>query len=66
VKFINHRELKKNEIIKSCTISKAASGKYYISVVVEGSTNIEQININKNKVFGLDYAMNGLYIANLI
>jgi len=62
VKFIQHRQLKANETIKSCTISKAPSGKYYISILVEGSSQIEQVKPVEDNVLGLDYAMNGFYV----
>src|SRR5579863_987179 len=63
VKFIQHRQLKKTEKIKSCTISKSPSGKYYVSITVEGISEIKKIAPNKDKVLGLDFAMNGLYVS---
>ena len=63
VKFIQHRQLKTHEKIKSCTISKSPSGKYYISIVVEGISEIKQVKPQADKVLGLDYAMNGFYVS---
>ena len=59
VKFIYHRELGKNEKIKSITVSMNATGKYYISILVEYTEVIEQVKLQK--VLGLDYKMNGFY-----
>lgn len=64
VKFIQHRQLKATEKIKSCTISKTPSGKYYVSITVEGVSQINQIKPNPDKVLGLDFAMNGLFVSN--
>ena len=63
VKFIQHRQLKKTEKIKNCTISKSPSGKYYVSINVEGVSEIKKITPNAEKVLGLDFAMNGLYVS---
>lgn len=49
VKIVQHREF--NGTIKSCTISKTPSGKYYISMLVE--TDIKQLKTNDNKI-GID------------
>ena len=50
-----------NSVIKTVTISKKASGKYYISILVEYENQILPI-IPKN-FLGLDFAMHGLYVA---
>jgi putative transposase len=63
VKFIQHRQLKACEKIKTCTISKAPSGKYYVSITVEGVSQIEQVKPHVDKVLGLDFAMNGLFVS---
>ena len=63
VKFIQHRELKSGEIIKTCTISRSASGNYYISITVEGERTIKPVNIRKEKVIGLDFSMTDLYVS---
>lgn len=64
VKIISHREIKENEKIKSCTISKSPSGKYYISVLVEGYSEIVQIVAKPENIIGLDFMMNGLFVTN--
>jgi putative transposase len=49
VKIKQHRLFDGN--IKSCTISKVPSGKYYISILVENKVN--QLKVNDNKI-GID------------
>ena len=62
VKLILHRQLKTTEKIKNCTISKSPSGKYYVSINVEGVMDVKPVIPKPDKVLGLDYAMNGLYV----
>lgn len=50
-----------NSTIKTVTISKTPSGKYYISILVEYENQILPI-IPKN-FLGLDFAVHGLYVA---
>lgn len=40
IKFKQHRQFKDGELIKSCTVSKYASGKYYINILVAGNDKI--------------------------
>ena len=61
VKFIQHRQIPNNQTIKSCTISKTSTGKYYISILVEYEEIINPININYDNVLGLDMDMKNLY-----
>jgi len=68
VGFINvklHRQIPINQLIKSCTISKTPTGKYYISILVEFEQQIEQKQINKDKILGLDYSQHELYVDSL-
>lgn len=60
VKIKQHREIPTDYKIKSCTISKTKSGKYYISILTEYKKEVTPVNIQH--VVGLDFAMNGLYI----
>ncbi len=60
VKIIQHREVPADYQLKSCTISKTKSGKYYLSILTEYEKEIEPVSI-KN-VVGLDFAMDGLYV----
>ena len=61
VKLCLHRPLMKNSTIKSVTISRTPSGKFYISILVEYENQI--LPIIPKKFLGLDFAMHGLYVA---
>ena len=60
VKVKQHREIPADYKLKSCTISKTKSGKYYISILTEYEKEIKPVSIQK--VVGLDFAMDGLYV----
>ncbi|EIJ80357.1 transposase [Bacillus methanolicus PB1] len=60
VKIKQHREIPAVYKIKSCTISKTKSGKYYISILTEYEKEIPLSTIQH--VVGLDFAMDGLYV----
>lgn len=62
VRIKMHRQLPKDSKITSVTVSKSASGKYYVSLT--STYEIEDINrkLDKKKSIGLDYAMEGLYV----
>jgi putative transposase len=57
-----HRQLPKEAVIKSATINKTPTGKYYISVLVEYETDIEPITHAVETVLGLDYSSKTLFI----
>jgi putative transposase len=61
IKMIQHRELPANAIIKSCTVSKSRSGKFFASVLVKLDQTIEPKEINLDNVLGLDMDMKNLY-----
>ena len=61
VKICLHRPLMENSTIKTVTISRTSSGKFYISILVEYENQLFPI-IPKN-FLGLDFAMHGLYVA---
>ena len=59
-----HRQIKSDELIKSCTISKTPSGKYYVSVLVEYHKEIINKEVeNESQVIGLDFSMKDLYCS---
>src|SRR5690625_8021601 len=60
IKIKQHREIPADHKIKSCTISKTKTGKYYISILTEYEKVLQSIKIQK--VVGLDFAMDGLYV----
>ena len=57
VKLCQHRPLPENSIIKTVTISKTPSGKYYISMLVEYENQI--LPVIPKTFLGLDFAMHG-------
>lgn len=61
VKLCLHRLLMENSTIKTVTISKTPSEKYYISILVEYENQI--LPIIPENFLGLDFAMHGLYVA---
>ncbi|GAB3045425.1 RNA-guided endonuclease TnpB family protein [Virgibacillus ainsalahensis] len=60
VKIKQHREIPSEHKIKSCTISMTSSGKYYISILTAYEKEIESKEIQK--IIGLDFAMDGLFV----
>ena len=61
MKLYLHRTLMEKSTIKTVTISKTPTGKYYISILVEYENQI--LTIITEKLLGLDFAMHGLYVA---
>lgn len=61
VKLCQHRPLEEGSTIKTVTISKTPSGKYYISILVEYENQI--LPVIPKTFLGLDFAMHGLYVA---
>jgi putative transposase len=59
-----HRPLPPMSTIKSATISKTPTGKYYISVLVEYETVIEAAAPTPETVIGLDYSSPSLFVDN--
>lgn len=57
-----HRELPKDNKIKSATISKNPSGKYYVAILIEYDCNSPEIKLDKNKSLGLDFSVPHFYI----
>lgn len=61
IRFKRHREIPVDYKLKSCTISKTKSGKYYISILTEYEKDIQPKTIEN--VIGLDFAMAELYVS---
>ncbi len=57
-----HRQLPKEAVIKSATISKTPTGKYYISVLVEYEADIKPVTPTSETVSGLDYSSKSLFV----
>ena len=60
VKLKQHREIPSHHVIKSCTISRSATGNYHISILTEYEHTPIQQEIKR--IVGLDFAMNGLFV----
>lgn len=61
VKIKQHREVPEGYILKSVTISKTASGKYFASILFEYEQDI--IPVKPKSFVGLDFSMHELYVA---
>lgn len=57
-----HRQLPKESVIKSATIRKTPTGKYYVSILVEYQANIEPVSPTPETVLGLDYSSKSLFV----
>lgn len=64
VNFKEHRKIPTDYRIKSATITKTPSGKYYISVLTEYEYEIPKRVLDKNKSLGLDYSSHEFYVDN--
>lgn len=62
VKVKQHRVISDDQIIKSATITRTPSGKYYASILVEYEQVIPNIELSKDKAIGLDYASHSFYV----
>lgn len=60
VKIKQHRDAPSDYKLKSVTVSKSATGKYFASVLYEYESQVSDKPIKK--VLGLDYSMSNLYI----
>ena len=62
VKMVQHRVIPSGQKIKSATIEKTISGKYYVSIMVEFEKEIPNFQLDKTKALGLDYASHSFYV----
>ena len=62
VKMKQHRLIPDEQKIKSATITRTPSGKYYVSILVEYEQYIPYVQLDKNKALGLDYASHSFYV----
>jgi len=60
VKMKQHRTIPENYVLKSVTVSKTPSGKYYASILFEYEQIIEPVEIKET--IGLDFSMAELYV----
>lgn len=61
VRIKQHREVSKDYKLKSVTISKTPTGKYFASILYEYEQNIEPVK--PESFLGLDYSMKELFIT---
>jgi len=62
IRFIEHRRIPSNHKIKSATVSRNGSYKYYISILTEYEHEIPTISLYKEKSIGLDYSSHDFYV----
>ncbi len=62
VKIKQHREILKDAIIKSATIKKTPTEKYYVSILVEYEKEKINKEIDTNKSIGIDFSMKELVV----
>ena len=62
VKIKQHRQIIKNSRLKSVTVSKTASDKYYVSILIEYEKQI-QYTKRINKTVGLDMSMGNFIVT---
>ena len=63
VKIVLHRQIPQEAVLKSVTISREASGKYYASLLCELPEPENQrtpVGAKDAKILGIDYAMHGM------
>ena len=62
VKAIQHRAIPLDQKIKSATVEKTRSGKYYVSILVEFEKEAPNIQLDKTRALGLDYSSHNFYV----
>ena len=62
VRVKQHRQIPAGYKLKSVTVSKTASGKYYASILYEYENVVESVKVDENKILGLDYKTSCLYV----
>ena len=64
VKIKLHRSIPLNRKIKSVTVSRNSTGKFYVSILFEFEHNTQPKEINENiSAVGLDFSMHDLFIS---
>lgn len=65
LKIKQHREVPEDYKLKSVTVGRESSGKYYASLLYEYAVNENQVAAKKvemHKILGMDYAMSGMAV----
>jgi putative transposase len=64
VNIVQHRPIPDDYKLKSVTISKTSTDKYFASILYEYDETIPELTeIDQDKVIGLDYSMGELYVS---
>ena len=61
VKIRQHREVPEDWSLKSVTVKRVPSGKYYVSILFEYENQVKEREMNR--VLGLDFSMPDLYVT---
>lgn len=59
-----HRQLPANGKIKSATISRTPTMKYYVSILVEYDNEVQQKPVSLENSIGVDFSMHSFYVDN--
>lgn len=62
LKIKKHRGPKKDWILKSATIERTRSGKFFVSLLFEFEMDITPVAVTKEKSLGLDYSSSNFYV----
>ena len=62
VKIKMHRHIEEHAVIKSATIMKTSTGKYFVSILVELEYITPEIILDSSKALGLDYSSPSFYV----
>ena len=60
IKIKYHREIPRNSVIKSVTVTKTRTDKYYVSILVEYDNQV--LPSIPHTIIGLDYSMGNIYV----
>ena len=63
VKCKVHRDINEGYKLKSVTVRRVPSGKYYVSILYEYEEKAIDYKIDESKIIGLDYQMKNLFIS---
>ena len=64
IKIVYHRKISQGQTIKSVTVSKTKTGKYFVSVLVKYEDKQTSVQINLAKAIGLDFSMPHFFVDN--
>ena len=65
IRIVQHREIPEGYCLKSVTVSREASGKYYASLLYEYDSRENQTTVSNYeaaRILGIDYAMHGMTV----